>query len=176
MCISIYFFLLLASDYSHNLSFLKQKYRQRVFTTTIRNQKKFRICSWWIVCPHNALCIVGRGVGQGGTDVNSKTVAVLYVGGGEGGQIPGQGWSTRGWAGWSLFCSCLLVITLAQTLAPIWAQIPFRYLIYRPKGMHWAFTLFNCLVWSLLQAPLWWGSIELHQPGSYCNKYLTDPV
>ena len=51
--------------------------------------------------------------------VNSKNVAVLHVvvvvGGGQG---PGKGWS-RGWVGWRLFSSCLLVITLAQTLAPI---------------------------------------------------------
>ena len=36
MCRSAYFFLLLASDFSRNLAFLKQKKRQRVFTTTIR--------------------------------------------------------------------------------------------------------------------------------------------
>ena len=39
---SAYIFLLLASDYSRNLSFLKQKYRQRVFTTAIRNPTKFK--------------------------------------------------------------------------------------------------------------------------------------
>ena len=67
---SAYLFLLLASDYSRNLSFLKQKYRQRVFTTTIRNPTKLLNCGW---------------AGGWGREelmaVNSKTMAVLHLGG-----------------------------------------------------------------------------------------------
>ena len=49
--------------------------------------------------------------------VNSKTVAVLHVG--EGGRVPGQGWS-RGWAGWrslgTVNVNVLCDLSLLQTL------------------------------------------------------------
>ena len=42
---------------------------------------------------------MGRGVGQGGADVSQLKDCGSAACGGEGGQVPGQGWS-RGWAGW----------------------------------------------------------------------------
>ena len=63
----------------------------------------------------------GQGVGQGGADVSQlqDCDSVACGGGGEGGRVPGQGWSRRGWAGWRSFSICFLVNTLAQRLALI---------------------------------------------------------
>ena len=61
--------------------------------------------------------MMGKGVGQGGADVSQLQDCGSVACGG-GGQVPGQG-RGRDWAGWRLFSSHSLVITLAQTLAPI---------------------------------------------------------
>jgi hypothetical protein len=63
---------------------------------------------------------MGRGCGREELmSVNSETVAVFHVGGGEGGRVAGQGWS-RGWAGWrslgTVNVNVLCNLSLLQTL------------------------------------------------------------